>query len=54
MDDSSDIVLGTSGIHTIAESLRRESRSLYNRLMSIADDARFVKETAALFPGLPV
>ncbi|KAJ2160623.1 tRNA A64-2'-O-ribosylphosphate transferase [Coemansia sp. RSA 552] len=44
----------SDGIYRVAGELRRDSLSVYNRLQSIADDARFVAEVAELFPAYPV
>ncbi|KAJ1963429.1 tRNA A64-2'-O-ribosylphosphate transferase [Dipsacomyces acuminosporus] len=44
----------TNEIHGITEELRRESKSLYNRLRSIDDDAEFVRSIASSLPDYPV
>lgn len=38
----------------VQRSLNREQHSLYNCLLSILDDTRFVDEIRALYPTLPV
>ncbi|KAI8320116.1 initiator tRNA phosphoribosyl transferase [Martensiomyces pterosporus] len=46
--------LFTNEIHSVTEELRRDSKSLYNRLRSIDDDADFVRSVAGRLPGYPV
>ncbi|PIA17179.1 initiator tRNA phosphoribosyl transferase [Coemansia reversa NRRL 1564] len=43
------------GIYQISEELRRESRSIYNRLKSIEDDANFIEDISKeLFKEYPI
>ncbi|RUP45765.1 tRNA A64-2'-O-ribosylphosphate transferase [Jimgerdemannia flammicorona] len=41
-------------IHFDTEQIRKDSKNIFNRLKSIAEDADFVSELAALFPKLVV
>eukprot|EP00884_Botryococcus_braunii_P013654 jgi/Botrbrau1/2228/Bobra.101_2s0056.1 len=50
--DEAGITLGS--IHKLARQIRRLDHSLYNCVLSIIDDTKFVREIAGLYPGLPV
>jgi tRNA A64-2'-O-ribosylphosphate transferase len=40
--------------HGVDRVIRREQHSLYNCLLSILDDSRFVDDVRRLYPGVPV
>jgi tRNA A64-2'-O-ribosylphosphate transferase len=45
---------GTMSIYKAARRIKRRESTLYNALRSVADDAAFVAEIAALWPALPL
>jgi tRNA A64-2'-O-ribosylphosphate transferase len=45
---------GTLSIYKAARRIKRRESTLYNALRSVADDAAFVAEIAALWPALPL
>ncbi|XP_048543194.1 tRNA A64-2'-O-ribosylphosphate transferase-like isoform X1 [Triticum urartu] len=45
---------GTMSIYKAARRIKRRESTLYNALRSVADDAAFVAEIAALWPTLPL
>ena len=44
----------TLSIYKAARSIKRRASTLYNALRSVAEDAAFVAEVAALWPALPL
>jgi tRNA A64-2'-O-ribosylphosphate transferase len=44
----------TLSIYKAARRIKRRETTLYNALRSVADDAAFVAEVAALWPALPL
>ena len=58
MADGEEVILLATPAHLnvnrLSRELRRSDLSISNCLLSISEDARFVAQLAALFPGLPL
>ncbi|KAL6603927.1 hypothetical protein ACP70R_044288 [Stipagrostis hirtigluma subsp. patula] len=53
-ESSAEAAAGTLSIYKAARRIKRRESTLYNALRSVADDAAFVAEIAALWPALPL